>query len=879
MIEINVLEFIPQELRQQAQDALVDFVSEQAKKFVSEGTAEKLKQLRTDGAFRRQFDIRLDRAIKRFSEEYYEQDEDLVKAIVQEKYLFKNPEIKQALMTMLKSPGSYLADESDIVVQSFDGVLPDRKNRDRVNRAMRYLLRCLVEELWHLPELQPIYSLQFQKITAESMKQQVELQKVQLQSLTNVNEGVRQALLQLTDAIGEQKLLSARPASNEIQEQSKLQILHNLPNTDYGQFIGREKEISKIHQILRPYPYSQHSLVTIDGIGGIGKSTLALEVAHHYLRNYPHLPEQERFESIIWVSAKQTVLTAQGIQKRPQAFRTLEDIYAAIAITLQRQDITKASTDDQVEIVRNALTRQRILLVIDNLETVDDEKVITFLMELPAPTKSIVTTRQRVDVAYPIRLNGLDKKEAGQLIQQECEKRNCEISENDSQRLYKYTGGVPLAIVWSIAQISSGYSTESVLRRLGDARGDIAKFCFEGSINRIKDKSSFKLLLALSLFATDANRDALRYISDLSAYDSDEGLVELESLSLLDKKGPRFKFLPITKSFALAELHKNQALYLEMGKRWIAYLRDLCAGVGDEYYWKYQSYSFYSEGENILDAINWAITYGSAEDVFELTYAAYDYSDTVGRWNELIEICDKAYNLAVLIQNNSKSAQFAVARFPNITGWIFMQRGEYEKAEEKFLQSVKQYRQIGSKAGEGISLQHLSAIYRKTGRFDESRKCNDQAWAIAEELNDGDLKALINTSYGKLARDLRDWHTSWDYFNKVQNWFEKRVAETPRDEPLARGTWGHLASIAYQLGRFTEAKELCLKSLEYYENLGTKGYLATLKYRLALIENALGEYDSALTHVKESVDWYDRLGMKPDYAEAIKLLEELGSRK
>ena len=69
-------------------------------------------------------------------------------------------------MTMLKSPGSYLADEGEVVVQPFDSVFPGRKNRERVNNAMMYLLRCL-EELWHLPELQPVYSLQFQKITAQ----------------------------------------------------------------------------------------------------------------------------------------------------------------------------------------------------------------------------------------------------------------------------------------------------------------------------------------------------------------------------------------------------------------------------------------------------------------------------------------------------------------------------------------------------------------------------------------------------------------------------------------------------------------------------------------------------------------------------------------
>ena len=78
---------------------------------------------------------------------------------------------------------------------------------------------------------------------------------------------------------------------------------------------------------------------------------------------------------------------------------------------MERQEITKAGTDEQIETVRNALTKQRTLLVVDNLETVDDENVITFLIELPAPTKAIVTTRHRLDVAYPIRLKGMDEND------------------------------------------------------------------------------------------------------------------------------------------------------------------------------------------------------------------------------------------------------------------------------------------------------------------------------------------------------------------------------------------------------------------------------------------------------------------------------------
>ncbi len=53
--------------------------------------------------------------------------------------------------------------------------------------------------------------------------------------------------------------------------------------------------------------------------------------------------------------------------------------------------------------------------------------------------------------------------------------------------------------------------------------------------------------------------------------------------------------------------------------------------------------------------------------------------------------------------------------------------------------------------------------------------------------------------------------------------------------------------------------------------LATKGYMATLKYRLALAEEALGEVEAAWQHAQEAIGWFERLGMKPDYTEAPKL--------
>jgi hypothetical protein len=52
---------------------------------------------------------------------------------------------------------------------------------------------------------------------------------------------------------------------------------HNLPPRDYEHFIGRQSKLAELRRLLQPYPKSGTYVITIDGIGGIGKSSLALK--------------------------------------------------------------------------------------------------------------------------------------------------------------------------------------------------------------------------------------------------------------------------------------------------------------------------------------------------------------------------------------------------------------------------------------------------------------------------------------------------------------------------------------------------------------------------------------------------------------------------
>ncbi len=118
---------------------------------------------------------------------------------------------------------------------------------------------------------------------------------------------------------------------------------------------------------------------------------------------------EARFQAIVWISAKEEELSIQGEQKAnlpPAILRTLEDLYNVVARVLEREDITRALPQEQGFIVQKALQEQRTLLVMDNLESVTDERIKPFLRNLPAPTKALITSREWLNVAEILTLKG-----------------------------------------------------------------------------------------------------------------------------------------------------------------------------------------------------------------------------------------------------------------------------------------------------------------------------------------------------------------------------------------------------------------------------------------------------------------------------------------
>jgi len=655
------------------------------------------------------------------------------------------------------------------------------------------------------------------------------------------------------------------PITEGVYKDAYQTVYHNLPQPDYGRFIGREEELAKVARILRPYPHSQHAIVTIDGIGGIGKSALALEIAHRYLRDYEQIAPGERFEAIIWTSAKQSVLTAEGIKVRRQVLRTLKDIYTTIAVTLEREDITRAHAEEQDNLVRKALTRQRTLLIVDNLETVDDEAVLDFIREIPAPTKVMVTTRHRIDVAYPIRLMGMPEQDGLALIALECQKKGVELNTEQSERLFERTGGVPLAIVWSIALMGHGYSVESVLHRLGEPQADISRFCFEQTVARIKGTPAYRLMLTLALFVTDASRAALGYIADLPELDRDDGLAVLERLSLLNKEGNRFKFLPLTRGYALAQLNQLKALKDKLQRGQIEYYQAFIAqhSLGSQ-----DSLALISEErENLSALLDFLVMSDEFDIVVEIFDRYYPFLWRKGYWMQGINLVQQILPWAEV----SKKAKLQ-AKCAHWLGRLFLYQGRYEEAEKYISTAVRLY---STSDWQWISVQtYLAQIFLRQGFLDKAYSILEEALPIAlePERNDRRGATRIHNAFAEIELYRNDLDAALEHV-KIGN----QLAQGVNEQSTVFGKNHHLHGIVeYRLNRFDGAELWINKYRDMAEREEFIQDVAQADLDLARIKIENGQINIAIEKARNARGIFERLGMKEQMEACDLLLSNIG---
>jgi tetratricopeptide (TPR) repeat protein len=655
------------------------------------------------------------------------------------------------------------------------------------------------------------------------------------------------------------------------------------------ELIGREEEIKKILE----YISLDHRapIITVDGIGGIGKTSLILKVAYACIENSDLPVKIPTFDAIVFTSVKANYLYSGAIRKRDNNLpnEIVQSICREISCTLDGRSIDRGEV--VLEQIYSLLGKQKTLLIIDNFEAFqeqDKDEVISFLSNIPNTTKVIITTQNIVLLPYQIQLSPLSESASIKLIKKHAESKKIDnFTDAQCQELYSKFGGHPLALIYCVGQMAGGCSLKEILDKSIQSHENITQSCFENSIELIKGKIDHQVLMALSIFAGSSTLESIVEVSGLeeNPIGVSEALDRLDQLSLVFSKGGRYHMLTLTYEFAKAQLNSQPDFQVKARERCLNWYLSFSKKYGgtDWGNW-YEDYDYLAEEWiNLMEVMNWCEThtrddknekdrdyfYRKGKDLWKyLNHCA----DLYGFWR------DRLHCLDWLIDESRKRKEWNT--YVYATGkkiWTLAMQGQnenLEKAENLFNEAWNLVQHADPKDKDYL-LHNTIVLYIRKGHFEKAlnliKEKNESL--ITSNLQGRDrTRCEINSLYteAKIYLETGDYRSAEKLYEEAAN--------LARSISWLRGyayLSCYMAEIKMKTGNLTDARYLLNKGFDIAERNNHRRRMAYYQRSFANLEKQSGNLTKAREDAAQARENFKYMGMEKDANEMNVFLRDL----
>lgn len=315
----------------------------------------------------------------------------------------------------------------------------------------------------------------------------------------------------------------------------KNNIFQNLPLTEFDDtsFLGRKDDRRKITDLI----FSHTRVISIIGEGGIGKTALAQRCLYDVLEVCENQKEGSRtFDMILWVSLKANRLTQAGAISIKDAITNSSDMFKTIHNNFSNN--IDFSTDKILQEILEYLENFKILLCIDNLETISSNEVREFLSQIPSQSKVLITTRLGLgEIEYRYKLDKLNDKDSVDLVRAMAKILNLpslfKKKTDNLTSLSKQLFNNPLLIKWYVLNEASGNNMRDFLNKNSTSFKEALKFCFENLYDRLDEYETNTILTIACLKRPVSNVELKYYLDDLDEFQLQQALNQLFNSSML----------------------------------------------------------------------------------------------------------------------------------------------------------------------------------------------------------------------------------------------------------------------------------------------------------------------------------------------------------
>lgn len=344
---------------------------------------------------------------------------------------------------------------------------------------------------------------------------------------------------------------SVTSGSRDLRFEGK--AITNLPKHISG-YVHRESLERALEQELTA---PNRHIVTLKGLGGIGKTSLALEVA-------TQCAEKGLFDLIIWASARDLDLGETSSKPVKPDVETLEDLARNNYVLFsQLGDHTEGNVIEWFTSLLQSDKHGKVLWILDNFETIraPEETVQFFANSLHPQNRVLITTRHRdYQGDYSIPVSGMEGAEFKELVNACARIHGISIDEKRIEKIHMECEGHPYIAKLHVAELRANPAA-SIRTTLNKEK--IQEDLLERTYLRL-DEDSKRVFLLLCTYKSVIYRLALKLAvadQDLVSRNIDDTLEELVSNSLVFSfsgvDGSYVSVPPIARSFGDRKLNAS----------------------------------------------------------------------------------------------------------------------------------------------------------------------------------------------------------------------------------------------------------------------------------------------------------------------------------
>ncbi|OCK88522.1 TPR-like protein [Cenococcum geophilum 1.58] len=635
-------------------------------------------------------------------------------------------------------------------------------------------------------------------------------------------------LIEEIEKTSKHQSLALPPAlfSKHKDELNHQEVMHHapliVPFERNPRFTGRESDLMKLEESL--FIGDQTTKVAIMGLGGIGKTQLALELAYR-------LRIKDKNCSIIWIPA----INRESLE---QAYL---DVAKQLKITGCRED-----KEDVKRLVQDHLGKEsagKWLLVFDNADDIDmwigkSEQGSSRLIEyLPKNKRGsiIFTTRDRktaVKLAHQniVEVGEMNETVATELLQKCLFNKDLVNNRLDTTTLLNELTYLPLAIVQAAAYISeNGLALADYLSLLAEQEEDVVdllseEFEDDWRYRNVKNPVAVTWLIS---FDQIRHRDPLaaEYLSFMACVNPKnvpQSLLppgqsrkkEIDAIGTLNAysfiaKRPGELAIDVHRLVHLAT--RNWLRKEKLLARWtsgaIARLAEMLADIGNENKVIWRTYLPHARYALELDLVD---EYG--EDRINLGWRYGICLDYDGRYNEADISFEQVMKTCRRVLG--KEHPSTLTSMANLAS-TYSHQGRWKEAEELEVQVMEtRKRVLGAEHPDTLtSMANLASTYRDQGRWKEAEELQAKELEICSRVLGAEHPDTL-TSIANLALTYKN-QGRWKEAEELQ---AKELKICSRvlgaEHPSTLTSMANLASTYSHQGRWKEAEELEVQVME-----------------------------------------------------------------